>query len=60
MQCEAYEGSHGVLPSGRLVLAMLSRRFRVDRVRGATVTQQSLSAITLDAFTYSHMQPGKE
>ena len=44
--------SHGVLPSGRAMLAMLSRRFRVDRVRGATVTQQTLLAITLDGFSY--------
>ena len=34
--------AHGVLPSGRAMLAMLSRRFHVDRVRGATVTQQTL------------------
>ena len=52
--------SHGVLPSGRAMLAMLSRRFRVDRVRGATVTQQTLLAITLDGFSYSQMQTFKE
>ena len=52
--------SHGVLPSGRAMLAMLSRRFRVDRVRGATVTQQTLLAITLDGFSYSQMQAFKE
>ena len=52
--------SHGVLPSARAMLAMLSRRFRVDRVRGATVTQQTLLAITLDGFSYSQMQTFKE
>ena len=29
----------GVLPSGRALLATLSKRFRVDRIRGATVPQ---------------------
>ena len=42
------------------MLAMLSRRFRVDRVRGVTVTQQALLAVTLDRFSYNQMQTFKE
>ncbi|CAE7831595.1 unnamed protein product [Symbiodinium sp. CCMP2592] len=52
--------AHGVLPSGRAMIAMLSRRFRVDRVRGATVTQQTLLAVTLDGFSYNQMLTFKE
>ena len=52
--------AHGVLPSGRAMLAMLSRRFRVDRVRGVTVTQQTLLAVTLDGFSYNQMQAFQE
>ena len=52
--------AHGVLPSGRAMLAMLSRRFRVDRLRGVTVTQQTLLAVTLDGFSYNQMQTCKE
>ena len=52
--------AHGVLPSGRAMIAMLSRRFRVDRVRGATITQQTLLAATLDGFSYNQMQTLKE
>ena len=52
--------AHGVLPSGRAMLAMLSRRFRVDRLRGVTVTQQTLLAVTLDGFSYNQMQTFKE
>ena len=50
----------GVSPSGRAMIAMLSRRFRVDRVRGVTVTQQTLLAVTLDGFSYNQMQTFKE
>ena len=52
--------AHGVSPSGRAMIAMLSRRFRVDRVRGVTVTQQTLLAVTLDGFSYNQMQTFKE
>ena len=39
--------ARGITPSGRAMLATLSRRFRVDRVRGVTVTQQTLLAVSL-------------
>ena len=46
----------GVFPSGRILIAMLSRRFRVDRIRGATVSQQALLAIQLEGFSQQHLQ----
>ena len=49
-----------ITPSGRSMLAMLSRRYRVDRVRGVTVTQQTLLAVNLEGFTYSQMVNFKE
>ena len=42
------------------MLAMLSRRFRVDRVRGVTVTQQTLRAVSLDGYSYNQMIAFKE
>ena len=50
----------GVLPSGRALLAMLSKRFRVDRIRGATVSQQTLLAIQLEGFSQQHLQTFRE
>ena len=50
----------GVLPSGRALLAMLSKRFRVDRIRGATVSQQTLLAIQLKRFSQQHLQTFRE
>ena len=44
----------------RAMLAMLSRRFRVDRVRGVTVTQQTLLAVGLDGYSYNQMIAFKE
>ena len=46
----------GVLPSGRALLAMLSKRFRVDRIRGASVSQQTLLAFQLEGFSQQHLQ----
>ena len=42
------------------MLAMLSRTFRVDRVRSVTVTQQTLLAISLEGFSYNQMTAFKE
>ncbi|CAE7197419.1 unnamed protein product [Symbiodinium natans] len=50
----------GVQPSGRALLAMLSRRFRVDRIRGATVSQQTLLAIQLEGFSQQQLQAFRE
>ena len=50
----------GVLPSGRALLAMLSKRFRVDRIRGATVSQQTFLAIQLEGFSQQHLQTLRE
>ena len=39
MEVQAYidrAHTHGVLPARRAIIAMLARRFRLDRVRGAT------------------------
>ena len=52
--------AHGITPSGRAMLAMLSRRFRVDRVRGVTVTQPTLLAVSLDGYSYNQMIAFKE
>ena len=52
--------ARGITPSGRAMLAMLSRRFRVDRVRGVTVTQQTLLAVSLDGYSYNQMIAFKE
>ena len=52
--------ARGVTPSGRAMLAMLSRRFRVDRVRGVTVTQQTLLAVSLEGYSYNQMIAFKE
>ena len=43
-----YAHARGITSSGRAILAMLSQRFRVDRVPGGTVTQQILLAVGLD------------
>ena len=50
----------GALPSGRALLAMLSKRFRVDRIRGATVSQQTFLAIQLEGFSQQHLQTFRE
>ena len=39
---------------------MSSRRFRVDRVRGVTVTQQTLLAVSLEGYSYKQMIALKE
>ena len=52
--------ARGITPSGRAMLAMVSRRFRVDHVRGVTVTQQTLLAISLEGFSCNQMTAFKE
>ncbi|OLQ00300.1 hypothetical protein AK812_SmicGene17051 [Symbiodinium microadriaticum] len=42
------------------MLAMLSRRFRVDRVHIVTVTQQTLLAVSLEGYSYNQMIAFKE
>ena len=56
------ERSHalGVLPSGRALLGLLSRRFRVDKVRGATVSQQTLLALNLEGYSQGKLQAFRE
>ena len=63
VSAQAYvERAHslGILPSGRALLAMLSRRFRVDKVRGATVSQQTLLAIPLEGYSQQNLQTFRE
>ena len=50
----------GILPSERALFAMLSKRFHVDRIRGATVSQQTFLAIQLGGFSQQHLQAFRE
>ena len=55
LQAQSYlERCHaaGSMPSGRAFLSILSRRYRVDKVRGALVTLQSLFDLELESYSY--------
>ena len=47
-------------PCGRVLLALFSRQFRIDRVRGTTMSQQTLLGIQLDGYTPAHLTTFKE
>ena len=47
-------------PCGRVLLALFSRQFRIDRVRGTTMSQQTLLGIQLEGYTPAHLTTFKE
>ena len=47
-------------PCGRVLLAMFSRQFRIDKVRGTTMSQQTLLSIQLEGYTPVHLTTFKE
>ena len=58
MQLQAYiEGcqTQYTAPRGRVLLYMVSQRFFLDQRRGANLTEQALSELQLDTFTYQSL-----
>ncbi|CAE7274272.1 unnamed protein product [Symbiodinium sp. CCMP2592] len=50
----------GTMPSGRALLSILSRRYRIDKVRGPLVTLQSLFDLEPDSFSYQSLVAFKQ
>ena len=47
-------------PCGRVLLALFSKQFRIDKVRGTTMSQQTLLSIQLEGYTPAHLTTFKE
>ncbi|CAE7196583.1 unnamed protein product [Symbiodinium sp. CCMP2592] len=63
LQAQSYlERCHasGTMPSGRALLSVLSRRYRIDKVRGPLVTLQSLFDLEPDSFSYQSLVAFKQ
>ncbi|CAE7264193.1 FAD4L1, partial [Symbiodinium sp. CCMP2592] len=63
LQAQSYlERCHasGTMPSGRALLSILSRRYRIDKVRGPLVTLQSLFDLEPDSFSYQSLVAFKQ
>ena len=63
LQAQSYlERCHsaGTMPSGRALLAILSRRYRVDKVRGPLVTLQSLFDLEPEIYSYQSLVTFKQ
>ena len=63
LQAQSYlERAHaaGTMPSGRALLALLSRRYRVDKVRGPLVTVQSLFDLEPESFSIAGLTSFKQ
>ena len=48
------------MPSGRALLSVLSRRYRVDKVRGPLVTLQSLFDLEPENYSYQSLVTFKQ
>ncbi|CAE7257616.1 RE2 [Symbiodinium sp. CCMP2592] len=63
LQAQSYlERCHasGTMPFGRALLSILSRRYRIDKVRGPLVTLQSLFDLEPDSFSYQSLVAFKQ
>ena len=63
LQAQSYlERCHaaGTMPSGRALLSILSRRYRVDKVRGPLVTLQSLFDLEPENYSYQSLVTFKQ
>ena len=63
LQAQSYlERCHaaGSMPSGRALLSILSRRYRVDKVRGPLVTLQSLFDLEPESYSYQSLVAFKQ
>ena len=63
LQAQSYlERCHaaGTMPSGRALLSILSRRYRVDKVRGPLVTLQSLFDLEPESYSYQSLVTFKQ
>ena len=60
--CDAkhLKGDAGSMPSGRALLSILSRRYRVDKVRGPLVTLQSLFDLEPESHSYQSLVAFKQ
>ena len=50
----------GICPRGRAMLCLLTRRFRIDKIRGANISQQSLLQLNLEGYSQSQLRTFKE